>query len=229
MVQPISREEELQRSGDDVFAERQKELEDMADKMPKRIVGDFPYLMEKNTGVVHPYSDAMAERSDLVIGCYNLQGSRNPEDVDPDYDPRGMRMRNERVHRVQSVGPQNAAERKAAAAEELGRIRREEREKAAAEFDARMEAERERIRAEILAEQQSGLDVPEEKKVKPAAAKKARGKATKVPSPPPAAIVDTQEPLVPQEPALEPEEVPSVTDDNPVETLAAAMNAAMSE
>lgn len=154
MVQPVSREEELQRSSSSVFAERQEELEAMADKMPKRVAGQFPYLMEKNTGVIHPYTEAMAERSDLVIGCYNLDGSRNPDDADQYYNPQALAMRGERVRRVESVGPRNAAEAKAAAAEETGRIRREERERADAELEERLVAERERIRQELLAEMQ---------------------------------------------------------------------------
>ena len=105
MVQPVSRAEELERSSSSVFAERQEELEAMADKMPKRVAGQFPYLMEKNTGVIHPYTEAMAERSDLVIGCYNLEGSRNPDDADPYYNPQAIVMREERARRVESVGP----------------------------------------------------------------------------------------------------------------------------
>lgn len=155
MVQPVSRAEELERSNSSVFAERQEELDAMADKMPKRIVGQFPYLMEKNTGVIHPYTDAMAERSDLVIGCYNLEGSRNPDDADPYYNPQAVIMRGERARRVESVGPRNAAEEKAAVAEEVGRIRREERARAEAELEERLAAERDRMRQELLAELQA--------------------------------------------------------------------------
>lgn len=177
MVQPVSRAEELERSNSSVFAERQEELDAMADKMPKRIVGQFPYLMEKNTGVIHPYTEAMAERSDLVIGCYNLEGSRNPDDADPYYNPQAVIMRGERARRVESVGPRNAAEAKAAAAEEVGRIRREERARAEAELEERLTAERERMRQELLAELQAapapdGVSTTE----MDAAVKKGRGK-----------------------------------------------------
>lgn len=172
MVQPVSRAEELERSNSSVFAERQEELEAMADKMPKRVVGQFPYLMEKNTGVIHPYTEAMAERSDLVIGCYNLEGSRNPEDADPYYNPQAIVMREERARRVESVGPRNAAEAKAAAAEETGRIRREERARADTELEERLAAERERIRQEVLAEMQQpapAQNEPQTTEKKPAA------------------------------------------------------------
>jgi len=77
MVQAVSRDEERSRRHDSVFVEREAELEQMASKMP-RPVGRFPYLMEIKTGIVHPWNEGMADRSDLVVGCYNLQGSQNP-------------------------------------------------------------------------------------------------------------------------------------------------------
>jgi hypothetical protein len=152
MVQPVSREEEHARRYDSVFAERNAEMDELASKMPKRLAEQFPYLMEINTGFVHPYTEAMAARSDLVIGCYNLAGSRNPDDADPYYNPQALVMRNERAKRVESVGPRSAADAKAAAAEEEGRIRREERAKLELENEAYLAAERERIKAELLAE-----------------------------------------------------------------------------
>lgn len=87
MVQHVSRAEEFERSNSSVFAERQEELDAMATKMPKRITGQFPYLMEIRTGVIHPFTESLAERSDLVVGCYNLDGSMDPNDADPYYDP----------------------------------------------------------------------------------------------------------------------------------------------
>lgn len=149
MASPVSRAEELERSNNSVFSERQEELEAMADKMPKRLAGQFPFLMEIRTGVIHPYTESLAERSDLVIGCYNLEGSNNPEDGDPYYDPQASTMRNERRARVEKVGPANAAEAKAAAAAERGEIRRQV---LAEETDRIRAEETARIRAELLAE-----------------------------------------------------------------------------
>lgn len=149
MASPVSRAEELERSNNSVFSERQEELEAMADKMPKRLAGQFPFLMEIRTGVIHPYTESLAERSDLVIGCYNLEGSNNPEDGDPYYDPQASTMRNERRARVEKVGPANAAEAKAAAAAERGEIRRQV---LAEETDRIRAEETDRIRAELLAE-----------------------------------------------------------------------------
>lgn len=149
MASPVSRAEELERSNNSVFSERQEELEAMADKMPKRLTGQFPFLMEIRTGVIHPYTESLAERSDLVIGCYNLEGSNNPEDGDPYYDPQASTMRNERRARVEKVGPANAAEAKAAAAAERGEIRRQV---LAEETDRIRAEETARIRAELLAE-----------------------------------------------------------------------------
>lgn len=176
MVQPVSRNEELERSSNSVFSARQEELEAMADKMPARLNGRFPYLMEKSTGVIHPYTEAMAERSDLVIGCYNLEGSRNPEDADPYYDPQAIVMREDRLRRIEELPPQSAAEVRAQAAETAGRIRREERERADAELEQRLEGERERIRQELLAEMAGNTAAPAEVATeKKAATKGAKG------------------------------------------------------
>ena len=114
MVQHVSRAEEFERSNSSVFAERQEELDAMATKMPKRITGQFPYLMEIRTGVIHPFTESLAERSDLVVGCYNLDGSMDPNDADPYYDPQ---------------------------AEAISAARREERAKAEAEFEERLARE----------------------------------------------------------------------------------------
>lgn len=229
MVQPVSRAEELERSNSSVFAERQEELEAMADKMPKRVVGQFPYLMEKNTGVIHPYTEAMAERSDLVIGCYNLEGSRNPEDADPYYNPQAIVMREERARRVESVGPRNAAEAKAAAAEETGRIRREERARADAELEERLAAERERIRQEVLAEMQQpapAQNEPQTTEKKPAAKKGGakKGAAAKKDQ----ATTDAPEaPAAPDTPAVEQVADTHATEAGGEPDLNAAFQAAM--
>lgn len=222
MVQPVSRAEELERSSSSVFAERQEELEAMADKMPKRVAGQFPYLMEKNTGVIHPYTEAMAERSDLVIGCYNLEGSRNPDDADPYYNPQAIVMREERARRVESVGPRNAAEAKAAAAEETGRIRREERARAEAELEERLAAERERMRQELLAELQPAPAPEETQTTEKGSAKK--GAAAKKEQAAPAAPA---EPAAPETPAVEQVADTQATDAGGEPDLNAAFQAAM--
>lgn len=228
MVQPVSRAEELERSSSSVFAERQEELEAMADKMPKRVAGQFPYLMEKNTGVIHPYTDAMAERSDLVIGCYNLEGSRNPDDADPYYNPQAIVMREERARRVESVGPRNAAEAKAAAAEETGRIRREERARAEAELEERLASERERMRQELLAELQPA-PTPEETQTteKKAAAKKGSAKKGAAAKKEQAAPAAPTEPTAPETPAVEQVADTQATDAGGEPDLNAAFQAAM--
>lgn len=53
---------------------------DLASRTPAPVKGDFPYLVEKATGIVHPYTSGMARRGDLVIGCYNRYGSLDPAD-----------------------------------------------------------------------------------------------------------------------------------------------------
>lgn len=228
MVQPVSRAEELERSSSSVFAERQEELEAMADKMPKRVAGQFPYLMEKNTGVIHPYTEAMADRSDLVIGCYNLEGSRNPDDADPYYNPQAIVMREERARRVESVGPRNAAEAKAAAAEETGRIRREERARAEAELEERLASERERMRQELLAELQPA-PAPEETQTteKKAAAKKGSAKKGAAAKKEQAAPAAPTEPTAPETPAVEQVADTQATDAGGEPDLNAAFQAAM--
>lgn len=69
-----------------LFDEQQRELERRGVHMPEPL-GYTPYLKEKKSGFVHPYSAMMAARSDLVVGCYNQAGSMNPKDADPTYDP----------------------------------------------------------------------------------------------------------------------------------------------
>lgn len=227
MVQPVSRAEELERSSSSVFAERQEELEAMADKMPKRVAGQFPYLMEKNTGVIHPYTEAMAERSDLVIGCYNLEGSRNPDDADPYYNPQAIVMREERARRVESVGPRNAAEAKAAAAEETGRIRREERARAEAELEERLAAERERMRQELLAELQPAPAPEETQATEKKAAKKGSAKKGAAAKKEQAAPAAPAEPAAPETPAVEQVADTQATDAGGEPDLNAAFQAAM--
>lgn len=225
MVQPVSRAEELERSSSSVFAERQEELEAMADKMPKRVAGQFPYLMEKNTGVIHPYTEAMAERSDLVIGCYNLEGSRNPDDADPYYNPQAIVMREERARRVESVGPRNAAEAKAAAAEETGRIRREERARAEAELEERLAAERERMRQEL-----QPAPAPEETQTtekKAAAAKKGSAKKGAAAKKEQATTAAPEAPAAPETPAVEQVADTQATEAGGEPDLNAAFQAAM--
>lgn len=230
MVQPVSRAEELERSSSSVFAERQEELEAMADKMPKRVVGQFPYLMEKNTGVIHPYTEAMAERSDLVIGCYNLEGSRNPDDADPYYNPQAIVMREERARRVESVGPRNAAEAKAAAAEETGRIRREERARVDAVLEERLATERDRIRQELLAEMQpTPAPVQDEPQTteKKATAKKGSARKGEVTKRDQATTAAPEAPAAPETPSVEQVADTQATEAGGEPDLNAAFQAAM--
>ena len=165
MVQHVSRAEEFERSNSSVFAERQEELDAMATKMPKRITGQFPYLMEIRTGVIHPFTESLAERSDLVVGCYNLDGSMDPNDADPYYDPQALAMQGERLRRVNTVGPRTVAEQKAAQAEAISAARREERAKAEAEFEER------------LARELAKRGTPAAEEAKPAAPQKASPKS----------------------------------------------------
>lgn len=125
MVQPVLRDEADSRKHDSVFVERQAELNESASKMPKGVSGVFPYLMEINTGHIHPWSKALADRSDLVVGCYDLSGSFDPADADPHYDPQGVYAANERRGRIETVAPQTAAERKAADAAAKKKLREE--------------------------------------------------------------------------------------------------------
>lgn len=111
MVQAVTRSEQISRTS--IFNERDLELAQMASKMPRPIEGNPPYLMEKATGYVHPYTAQMAERSDLVVACYTVDGSFDPEDADPDYDPSGVKAQIEYSRRLGNVPPQSVAELKA--------------------------------------------------------------------------------------------------------------------
>lgn len=144
MVQAVMKDEARSRQHDSIFAEREAELDAVASKMPKS-VGEFPYLMEINSGVIHPWTRSMSERSDLVVGCYNLDGSQNPEDADPSYNPNRPAIRGDKIRqRVKQVAPKTAAEQKAYEAGIEGRLRRE--------MEAKLDEEREKIRREVIAE-----------------------------------------------------------------------------
>lgn len=54
----------------------------LAERTPTAVNPEFPYLIEKATGIVHPYTAGMAKRGDLVMGCYNRFGSRDPADIE---------------------------------------------------------------------------------------------------------------------------------------------------
>lgn len=71
-----------------LFEEQNRDLKQRGVHMPTPL-GYTPFLKEISTGYVYPYNPRMADRSDLVIGCYNLEGSTNPEDADPTtYNPK---------------------------------------------------------------------------------------------------------------------------------------------
>lgn len=140
MVQPISRDESDARKHDSVFSARQVELEESASNRPQGITGNFPYVMEITTGHIHPFSTALAARSDLVVGCYDLSGSFDPADADPYYDPQGVYSANERRSRVQTVAPQTAADRRAADATTRKQLRAELEAEVRAELEAKYAA-----------------------------------------------------------------------------------------
>lgn len=162
MSAPVLQQEEMARRHQDVFVERERELEQLANKMPKSIEGEFPYLMGIKDGVIYPYTAQMAARNDLVVGCYNLEGSTDPEDWERGYDPSAVASAaEERAKRINETKGVSAAERKSWEAAERKRIR------------AEMEAQ---IRAEILAE----VDAKAEETPAPVAKKTtARKKTTK--------------------------------------------------
>lgn len=110
---------------DSLFQDRQHELEQTADSMPRPVSPEFPYLMEKNTGVVHPYVPTLAARGDLVIGCYTLSGSRNPADKDPNYDPQSVYSRQEMLDRVNAQPARTMADQRAELAEREANLERE--------------------------------------------------------------------------------------------------------
>lgn len=78
-----------------------------ATDMP-RPVGNYPYLQELHSGMIHPYNEVLAARSDLVRGVYDMNGSTDPKDADPNYDPSGIGGKV--ATPVSHVTPQNAAE-----------------------------------------------------------------------------------------------------------------------
>lgn len=149
MVQPVLRDEADSRRHDSVFAEREEELNNS--KMPPVLKGRFPYVMEKATGYIHPWSKDLAARSDLVIGCYNLEGSLDPADAVVDYDPQGVAMREQRGLRVATVPPEDAATRKAADAAKRKQLRQQEED---------------RLRQEVLQEMADEGETPEEMKAR---------------------------------------------------------------
>ncbi|EFA1526598.1 TPA: hypothetical protein ACU6F1_004362 [Escherichia coli] len=130
-----------------ILAERQAELDTLATKMPKPIPGRPPYLMEKATGIIHPFSDGLAQRSDLVVACYNLQGSMNPADANPDYDPQGITIAEERQRRLRDLPPGNVAEMKASLSDEIAAIR--------AKMLEEIELERQAMRDDMAVEYES--------------------------------------------------------------------------
>ena len=132
-------------SSEGVFAARDAELRDTVKNMPVPISVECPYLMEIATGYVHPYTKSMAERSDLVVPCYTLQGSMDPADADPLYDPQSDYTREERRQQIKMAPPQTAAEKKAAAAAAEKALRA----KIEAEVRAKVEAE---MRAKLAGE-----------------------------------------------------------------------------
>ncbi|EKY5009624.1 TPA: hypothetical protein RMT71_003205 [Escherichia coli] len=143
-------EAEIRNEG--ILAERQAELDAVATNMPRPIPGRPPYLMEKASGIIHPYSEGLAQRSDLVIACFNLQGSQNPADADPEYDPQGITVAEERHRRLRDLPPENPAEIKASLADEITKMRAqmlEELELERAEMRADMKAEYESFKQEL--------------------------------------------------------------------------------
>lgn len=165
MSAPVLQQEEMARRHQDVFVERERELEQMANKMPKPLAGEFPYLMGIKDGVIYPYTAQMAARDDLVVGCYNLEGSTDPEDWERGYDPSAVASAaEERAKRIHETKGVSAAERKSWEAAERKRIR------------AEMEAQ---IRAEILAESGASGEAPAPAPAAPAKKTTARKKATK--------------------------------------------------
>ena len=98
----------------------------------------FPFLKEKATGVVHPWSEAMAERNDLVVGCYNLDGSDDPADAPEGYDPSALHMG--KVLPMEASGEKPFSNPEAEAAAERAREEAEAKAKADAEAEAKAKA-----------------------------------------------------------------------------------------
>ena len=142
MSAPVMKRETEERRHTSVFAERESDLERNTARMPRPLEGEYPFLMGIKDGAIYPYTREMAERSDLVVGCYNLEGSQDPEDWERGYDPRAVESEAEkRAKRITEVKGVSAAERKAWEAAERKRIR----EELEADLRAKMEKE---IRAE---------------------------------------------------------------------------------
>ena len=138
-------DEDIRNEG--ILADRQAELDALATNMPKPVPGRPPYLMEKSSGIIHPYSEGLAQRSDLVVACYNLQGSMDPADANPDYDPQGITIAEERSRRLRDLPPENIAEVKASLASEISAMR--------AKMLEEIELERDALRADMQVEYES--------------------------------------------------------------------------
>lgn len=170
MSAPVMKRETEERRHTSVFAERESELERNAARMPRPLEGEYPFLMGIKDGVIYPYTREMAERSDLVVGCYNLEGSQDPEDWERGYDPRAVESEAEkRAKRITEVKGVSAAERKAWEAAERKRIR----EELEADLRAKMEKE---IRAEMANKDKGKVEPEPTEPAKAPTAKKATAK-----------------------------------------------------
>lgn len=106
-----------------LFEEQNRDLQQRGVHMPKPL-GYTPFLKEIATGYVYPYNPRMADRSDLVIGCYNLEGSTNPADADPTkYNPKTAEMGQPPKRRSTFVPADQPSEGHAPAAEKPKRKR----------------------------------------------------------------------------------------------------------
>lgn len=170
MSAPVMKRETEERRHTSVFAERESELERNAARMPRPLEGEYPFLMGIKDGAIYPYTREMAERSDLVVGCYNLEGSQDPEDWERGYDPRAVESEAEkRAKRITEVKGVSAAERKAWEAAERKRIR----EELEADLRAKMEKE---IRAEMANKGKGKVEPEPTEPAKAPTAKKATAK-----------------------------------------------------
>lgn len=118
------------------FEEREADLRRQGAHIPEPVSMSFPFLKEKATGVVHPWSEPMAERNDLVVGCYNLDGSEDPADAPDGYDPTALHLG--KVLPMEAEGDKPFANPEAEAAAE--RARQEAEAKAEAEAAAAAKA-----------------------------------------------------------------------------------------
>ena len=125
----------------------------------------FPFLKEKATGVVHPWSEAMAERNDLVVGCYNLDGSDDPADAPEGYDPSALHMG--KVLPMEASGEKPFSNPEAEAAAERAREEAEAKAKADAEAEAKAKAKAARAaKAKAKAEAEAKAKAEAEAKAK---------------------------------------------------------------